>query len=94
MTPAQATCPHERFYAQVNVGRLIDVGQFIADVTIACGACGLPFSFVGPPMGLRFDGPAVNPTRTELRIPIEPGEAALPLEGSMTFQVPRPTKES
>lgn len=75
-------CEHEDFRATVAVNRLGDEGgpvrNYIADITVSCARCGLPFHFVGVPAGLSFYRPMVNVGATELRAPIAPGEAAPP----------------
>lgn len=66
------TCKHETFGAQVNVNRMEDTGRFIADVTIKCVECDLPFEFVGPAAGIAWDRPTVSIDGCELHAPIEP----------------------
>ncbi|HTG95714.1 MAG TPA: hypothetical protein VL866_24140 [Pyrinomonadaceae bacterium] len=41
------TCTHESFSGSVEVGRIVDRSpiEFIAEVTIHCDECGLPFTF-------------------------------------------------
>jgi hypothetical protein len=87
-------CKHEDFEASVAVNRLKDSGTFSADVTIKCRQCGLPFSFIGPEMGLSPERPMISVDGTELRAPIEPGPRALPLSGRMTYQMPAHMSES
>jgi hypothetical protein len=65
-------CQHENFDARVSVGRILDVGKFVADVTINCRDCGEPFRFVGVPAGLNYGQPMVSIDGLELRAPIEP----------------------
>jgi len=41
------TCTHESFSGSVEVGRIIDKSpiEFVAEVTIHCDECKLPFTF-------------------------------------------------
>jgi hypothetical protein len=89
MSAEQTACPHETFQADVAVNRLEDVGRFMADVRIHCSMCGLPFSFVGPPLGLLMNQPSVSVDRTELHIPIAPGRTAINASGRAVFEIAR-----
>lgn len=75
-------CSHEDFAANVDVHRLCDdagrVRTFLAEVSVRCAQCGLPFHFVGPNCGLSFTKPSVNVGATTLHAPISPGEGPLP----------------
>ena len=84
-----ANCTHEEFDATVAVGRILDVGKFVADVRINCRVCGLPFRFVGVPAGLSYDRPMCSIDSTELHAPIEP-ELEAQLQARATFHVTRP----
>lgn len=66
--------------ARVDVGHMEDSGRWIADVTIKCVRCGVPFRFLGLPGGLSFERPMVSITGEELRAPIEPA----PVESLVT----------
>lgn len=91
--PLARDCAHEEFAATVAVGRILDVGKFVADIRISCAHCGEPFRFVGVPAGLRFDGPAVSIDGLELHAPIEP-ELERRLMDRASFQVPTiPTRQ-
>jgi hypothetical protein len=83
-------CKHETFGAEVAVARIADDGgeirHFVAEVTVRCSACGLPFHFVGPPAGLSFSHPTVNVGATTLHAPIAPGVAEL--SARLRFEVP------
>lgn len=77
-----SSCEHINFLADVVVSRVTvgeggPVGEFVADVKIACADCGLPFKFVGVKQGLSYDEPRVSVNDQELRAPIQPdlGEA-------------------
>lgn len=85
--PAPKDCPHEDFRADVKVGRMLDSGKFIAEVTIHCTVCDEPFRFVGVPAGLNFDRPMVSIDGLELRAPIEP-EIEHRLHASASFTMP------
>ena len=75
-------CEHENFGAQVRVQRLTDdagrVQNFVAEVTVSCAECGLPFHFVGPDAGFSFVRPTVNVGATTLHAPLAPGEGPMP----------------
>lgn len=86
MTPED--CPHEKFAAQVNVGRMLDSGKFMADITINCVDCGSPFRFVGLSAGVDFARPMVSIDDLELHAPIEP-EGEKRLQDSATFVMPK-----
>lgn len=94
MTQQQRECRHEKFGATVKVNRLEDTGHFMCDVLVGCMDCGVPFSFVGPPMGGLMSGPSVSVDRTELRIPIEPGPTHPGASGEVRFEVPQRARES
>jgi hypothetical protein len=84
-------CEHENFIANVTVNRILDIKRFTADVTVKCADCGLPFEFIGPECGFSYEGPTVNPSAQELRIPIRPkGCEILPgIKGPAGFKVER-----
>lgn len=65
-------CQHMDFKALVTVSRLEDIGQFMADVTIECSECGLPFEFLGMEPGSSFTHPRVSIDGAEARMPIAP----------------------
>lgn len=65
-------CEHRDFKAMVAVNRLEDSGRFMADVTVTCSECDLPFEFLGLEPGLKMNGAAVSIDGTELRIAISP----------------------
>ena len=69
----QLLCKHEHFACNVDITRLSDSGQFLADVTIKCAQCSLPFSFNGLPFGLDMRGAACSPDGLEARLSISPG---------------------
>ncbi len=86
-------CLHENFEAQVNVGRIlanegdITPAAYSADITVKCRDCGLPFEFVGDyPCGLLWDRACVDPSKQELRIPLQPKGLAL-LPGLLGYTV-------
>ena len=73
------SCEHKDFKAQVDVNRItISEGEsecpyrFMAHIRIECAECGVSFSFIGLPGGLRFAEPRVGPFGLEARMPIEP----------------------
>lgn len=73
-------CPHENFFATVEVGRLTDgedgpVTGYIADIRVNCDGCGEPFRWIGVPAGLKPDRPMVSVDETELHAPIRPASS-------------------
>jgi hypothetical protein len=76
-------CVHMNFRANVNVGRLSasetddTIVGFTADVNIECAECGLPFEFVGLPMGSSPQQPMCSVDGLEARMPIKPQGAAM-----------------
>lgn len=73
-----ANCEHTDFVATVTVNRLADSGRFTADIRIDCKECGLPFRFLGLPLGLDLDGAAMSVDALEARLAIAPGDGLLP----------------
>lgn len=65
-------CKHKDFKAQVNVIRLEDSHNFMAEVKVECRKCHTPFQFIGMPMGLSFTKPMVEVMAAEARLPIKP----------------------
>lgn len=73
-------CAHEQFAANVQVTRVQDgaqepIGAFVAEITVECAACKLPFRWIGPDMGMSYDHPMVNVNRRSLLAPMEPDTA-------------------
>jgi hypothetical protein len=89
---APSECPHDDFAATVDVRRLTDddghVRNYLAEITVRCARCGLPFHFVGPGCGFSFHRPTVNVGATMLHAPIAPGEGPLP--DGIRFDMPPP----
>lgn len=76
-------CKHERFFCNVNVNRIEDIGRFMADITVKCEDCGTPFRFIGLPAGMDYNSPCVSVDGCEGRFPIHPkGESLSELEGT------------
>jgi len=80
-------CKHENFHANVTVNRVGEgdspigkVKGFLAEITIRCTECDLPFEFVGvDECGLLWTKPACTPDAQTLRAPIRPkGSRILP----------------
>lgn len=82
-------CRHEEFYTAVKVARILDVGKFVAEISIKCVECGEPFRFVGVPAGLAYDRPHCSIDGLELHAPIEP-EIEKRLHDRATFQFTAP----
>lgn len=86
-------CKHFQMNASVKIGRIIAEGQelaldgtpknYIAEIRVNCKDCGEPFHFVGVPVGLSWEHPAVSPDSLELRAPLQPGPK---MQFSGTFQ--------
>lgn len=73
-------CEHPHFSADVAVNRLTADGggpilAFMAELTIACSACGEPFRFIGVPAGVMPDRPACSVDEATLHVPIRPASA-------------------
>lgn len=71
-------CEHMNFVADIEVNRLTEVEGgpakgFSADISVKCGDCKLPFSFLGVPFGMETTRPTSGVDGTELRAPIQPG---------------------
>lgn len=81
--PSEDECEHENFRANVAVGRLSasdtddTIIAYSADVTIECAGCGLPFEFIGLPMGLMHTEPTCSVDALEARMPIKPKGSAV-----------------
>lgn len=73
----QLLCQHLNFSAIVTVARLTDTGRFMADVTIKCADCDLPFCFKGLPVGLDCNGATISPDGIEARLAIAPGPGGI-----------------
>lgn len=72
------SCKHTRFYSHVIVNRVMESDNsdvlvgYAADIVVRCDECGLPFEFMGLPMGYSPRKPMVSLDKTELRAPIKP----------------------
>jgi hypothetical protein len=74
-------CKHEDFNANVGVARLEDTGGFMAEITIKCSRCDLPFQFLGLEPGLDMQGARVSIDGLEANIAIVPqGSRPNPLQ--------------
>lgn len=83
-------CEHKSFDANVAINRIEDAGRFVADVTIMCVECGVPFRFLGLPLGLDYNSATVSFDGCEVRLGIAPkGEAAPPIHGVEGFSIRR-----
>lgn len=84
-------CSHYNFHARVNVNRIAmkeggPVVAFAADVTIKCVDCGVPFEFVGLPVGLSGYQATTGIDALEARMPIVP-QGEKPYAGQPGFSV-------
>ena len=70
-------CEHKDFRAKVGVARLEDTKQFMAEITISCADCGLPFQFLGLEPGLDTHGARMSLDGLEANIAIVP-QGAVP----------------
>jgi hypothetical protein len=67
-------CIHPDFHATVTVNRIEDSGQFLAELKIHCLQCGLPFQFLGLPLGLDMRGAMMSIDGREARLAIAPSD--------------------
>lgn len=82
-------CEHKNFEAKVAVARLEDTGQFMAEITVRCTECDVPFQFLGLEAGIDTQGAKVSLDGLEARIAIVPeGARPNPLQ-RMAFNVNR-----
>lgn len=68
-------CKHERFKSEVNVQRVEDLpGEFVVNLHLACGQCGIPFVFRGQSKGAGLAGASelYSSDGTEARLFIRP----------------------
>ena len=81
-------CAHMNFDAHVSVARLEDSGQFNAEVKIHCVECGMPFRFLGLPLGMNLQGAAMSVDGLEARLAILPQDRVpAPLEGLTGYSI-------
>ena len=81
-------CKHETFSANVAVNRLEDSGRFLAEITVSCSQCEMPFRFLGLTIGLDTAGARISPSGTEARIAIAPlGEEQPDYSGVTGFEM-------
>ncbi len=86
-------CEHQNFTANVSVGRLAadESGEkivgFSADIAVKCLDCGVPFEFIGLPMGYSPTQPMCSVDGTEARMPLKPRGEAMSLEGLAGFSI-------
>lgn len=70
-------CEHLNFRAMVKVGRLSKeeggpIKNYMADITICCSDCGLPFQFLGLEPGVDLQGARVSIDNLEAHLGICP----------------------
>lgn len=82
----KSDCRHENFNVHAEVARVEDVGAFHVDMRIACRDCGLPFEWVGLPLGFSHYQPTVSIDAQEMRVPIVP-RGLKPPKGLAGFRV-------
>ena len=74
-------CDHTNFHSNVEINRLEDTKQFVANITIECRDCHLPFQFLGLPLGLNLGGAAMSVDGQEAQLAIAPvGSVPSPFE--------------
>lgn len=83
------TCSHADFEANVGVHRLQDTGTFVAEVSVRCAQCKLPFSFTGLPLAISTSRACINIDATVVTMPIEPGPKPIPVFGSIPVEMPQ-----
>ena len=86
-TDAQKACPHPQFKANVDVNRFEDTGRFLAEITVTCADCDLPFRFKGVAAGLGWERPSCSIEGLTLNAPIEP-ELVRVLQASARYEMP------
>lgn len=79
-TDPDRACPHENFWADVDVNRLTNteggpVTGYSASIRIKCVDCGEPFRFTGVKAGLSMARPMCSVDETELHAPVRPASA-------------------
>lgn len=84
-------CEHKEFKAMVRVGRLSleeggPITHYQADINIECADCGLPFEFVGVPVGSSGYRPCSDFGALEMRAPITP-QGTRPPDNILGFSV-------
>lgn len=62
-------CPHGKFIANVEVGKIEDANVLSVDLKIECEDCGARLSFIGMEGGLNFNKPTCSPFGLEARLP-------------------------
>ena len=87
-------CKHNKAHAvDASIGFMEDTGRFTAEVRIVCADCGLPFQFLGLPLGLDMEGAAMSADGLEARLAIAPmGTVPQPLDSHLLrgFRVKSP----
>jgi hypothetical protein len=82
------TCPHTELASEARIVKFDDTQQFMAEFTVRCALCGIPFRFLGPPTGLSMTHPTVDVPATTLHAPIAPGERAIAdVPGRLSFML-------
>jgi hypothetical protein len=84
-------CEHNVFAVNANIGRLSQteggpITHYVAEITVKCDECGMPFEFVGLPLGVSAYRPTVSIDGLELRAPITP-PGTKPPDGLLGFAV-------
>lgn len=75
------------FAAAVKVARLEDTGGFMAEISVRCSECKLPFQFLGLEPGLDMQGARVSIDGLEANLAICPqGSKPSPLQ-RMAFDI-------
>lgn len=76
-----SACQHMNFNAIVDVIRLEDTGQFMAEIHVECVECKRAFQFLGLEPGIDLQGARVSVDGLEARLAICPqGEKPSPLD--------------
>jgi len=87
-TAEQKACVHQQFKANVAVNRFEDTGRFLAEITVVCVDCELPFRFMGVPAGLGWERPSCSIEGLTLNAPIEP-ELVRVLQAGARYEMPK-----
>lgn len=80
-------------FANVAVGRILDVGEFVAEIKVNCVGCGVAMRFKGVPAGMSYDRPTCTIDGVELLAPCEPAYQKA-LQARAVFEIKKvPTRQ-
>lgn len=76
-SPGLDGCDHMQIDSECRVVLLDGTGHRIAEFSVRCARCGIPFHFLGAPTGLSMAKPTVDVPGTTLHAPIRAGGRTL-----------------